>query len=80
MDSSNATGTFSQEIQQLIGTDIFPAFAKGGIRFFITILSKSAITNLGIKSYSSKTGPHGLQLVEVASLDVAIRWLKENAP
>ncbi len=79
VDSSNAKGVFSQQIQELIDTDIFPAFAKGGIKYFITISSKvSAITNMTVKSYSAKTGPHGLKLVELNSVSDAAEWLKHN--
>ena len=38
MDSSTAHGAFSQEIQSFIGSDVFPAFAKHGIRYFITLV------------------------------------------
>jgi len=76
VDSSSAKGVFSQEIQDFIGTDIFPAFAKNGIKFFITITSQvSAMTKMTVKSYSAKTGPHGLQLIELNNVNDAIDWL-----
>jgi len=80
VDSSTAKGVFTQEIQKFIETDIFPAFAGIGIKYFITITSSvSAITKLTVKSYSAKTGPLGLQLVELNSVNDAIMWLKEHA-
>lgn len=80
VDSSQATGSFSQEIQSFIGSDVFPAFAKIGIKYFITINSQvSAITKMTVRSYSSKTGPNGLQLVELNNVNDAIAWLKEHA-
>lgn len=79
VDSSQATGIFSQEIQRFIETDIFPAFAKAGIQYFITILSKSSVTNMGINRYSAKAEPLGLQLVNVDSLESARDWLRSNA-
>jgi hypothetical protein len=79
VDSSQAEGTFSQEIQDFIGSDIFPAFAKANIKYFITILSKSVVTNMGIKRYSAKVGPLGIQLVNVDSLRSAVDWLSKNA-
>lgn len=79
VDSSKAVGVFSQEIQNFIGTDGFPTFAKNGIKFFITIDSQvSALTKMTIKRYKAKAGPNGVQLVEVASVDDAIMWLKEH--
>lgn len=79
VDSSNAKGNFTHECQAFIGSDIFPAFSKNGIKYFITIKSESALTNLTIKSYQAKTGPNGLQLVEVPNVATAIEWLKNNA-
>lgn len=80
VDSSQAKGSFSQEIQMFIGTDIFPTFAKIGIKYFITINSQvSAVTKMTVRSYSAKTGPNGLQLVELNSVQDAIMWLKEHA-
>lgn len=78
VDSSNAKGAFTQEIQDFIDSDIFPAYAKGGIKFFITITSESAVTKLTVSSYSAKLGPHGIQLVEVDSVGSAVEWLKQN--
>ncbi|MEK7433563.1 MAG: hypothetical protein AABZ74_10565 [Cyanobacteriota bacterium] len=78
VDSSDATGNFSKEIQEFIGSDIFPAFAKAGIKYFITITSKNALTKLTIRNYSAKAGPNGLLLVQIDSLADAIEWLKKN--
>lgn len=79
VDSSEATGVFSSEIQNFIGTDIFPAYAAGGIRYFITINSeKSTLTEMNVKTYSKKVGPAGIILVEVQNLDEAIDFLKKN--
>ena len=54
VDSSKANGSFSQEIQNFIGSDIFPSFAKAGIKYFITITSESAVTRMTIRSYTAK--------------------------
>jgi hypothetical protein len=79
VDSSAATGAFAQDIQAFIGSDCFPAFAKIGVKYFITINStKSAVTKMTVKAYSAKTGPNGLKLVEVDSVADAIDWVKKN--
>lgn len=79
VDSSSAEGVFSPEIQTFIGTDIFPAFAKNGIKYFITILPKNnALTKLTVKNYSSKAGPNGLELVEANSVEDAFEFLKSK--
>ena len=79
VDSSGAEGNFTKECQDFIASDIFPAFAAAGIKYFITIKSKSALTNMTIRSYEAKTGPNGLKLVEAGDTAGAIEWLKANA-
>jgi len=79
VDSSSASSLFSSEIQAFIASDLFPAFAKDGIKYFITIASKSAMTQLTIKNYKAQAGPHGLTLVEVDSVASAVAWLRANA-
>jgi hypothetical protein len=80
VDNSGAKGAFSQEIQAFIGTDVFPAFAKGHIKYFLTVASaESALTNMAAKKYQAKLGPNGIQLVEVPTVTEALRWLRENA-
>ena len=78
VDSSQAKGAFSQEIQAFIDSDIFPAFAANGVKYFITINSPSVVTQLTIQSYQAKTGPNGLILVEVLSMQDALAWLKDR--
>jgi hypothetical protein len=78
VDSSKATGTFSQEIQEFIGTDVFKAFAGAGIKYFITINSSSAVTRMTVRNYSAKIGSSGIKLVDVPTLSAAIDWLKRN--
>lgn len=78
VDSSSATGSFSQEIQNFIGSDIFPTFAKIGVKYFITITSKSAITKMTIAQYTSSLGPSGINLIEATSASEAVEWLKKN--
>ncbi len=80
VDSIKAVGTFSQEIQDFIGTDVFPAFAGIGVKYFITINSKvSALTKMTVANYSAKAGPNGMKLLEVGSVADAIAWLKTHA-
>ena len=79
VDSSSAKGAFTPEIHKFIETDVFAAFARIGIKYFITINSQvSAITKLNVKQYSSVAGPHGVKLLEFNSSSDAVIWLKEN--
>ncbi|MBI4734202.1 MAG: hypothetical protein HY779_05250 [Rubrobacteridae bacterium] len=76
VDSSKAKGCFSQDIQNFIGTDIFPAFVRGGIKYFITINSQvSALTQATVRNYQTKTASCGLKLIEVNSVQDAVMWL-----
>ncbi len=78
MDASQASGLFNEDIQKFIGSDVFPSFARSGIKYFVTISSKSSLTNLSIGTYKAKLGPNGIKLLELGSVDQAIQWLKAN--
>jgi hypothetical protein len=78
VDSNKAVGTFTRECQRFIATDIFPSFAKNGIKYFITINSKNTMTNFTVKEYQAKAQPNGLLLVEVLNVYEAVEWLHEN--
>lgn len=79
VDSSQAKGVFTPEIQKFIETDVFKTFAANGIEYFLTVTSKvSAITKMSVKSYSAKAGPSGLKLLEVNHVDEALEWLRQN--
>ncbi|MBF0198674.1 MAG: hypothetical protein HQL32_13240 [Planctomycetes bacterium] len=80
VDSSNATNVFSQEIQLLIKNEVFPAFSRNGIKYFLTITSKlSSLTKVNIKHFSAKTDQYGIKHIQVNSVEDAITWLSENA-
>lgn len=79
VDSRKAKGAFSPEIQNFIDSDVFPTFAKIGIKYFMTINAEDAVTRLTVKEYSTKAGPHGMQLLNGSSAEGAIQWLKQNA-
>ncbi|MFZ3262943.1 MAG: hypothetical protein WA172_03000 [Terriglobales bacterium] len=78
MDATKARGAFSQDVQKLIETEVFKAFAANGIKYFITIKSASAVTNMSINSFTAHLGPCGIQMVEVPDVSKAIAWLKEH--
>jgi hypothetical protein len=80
IDSSRAKGVLSEEIQKFIDTDIFPAFSRIGLKYFITITSTaSALTQSTINTYSAKAGPYGIELVELNSVNDAIMWLRNKS-
>jgi hypothetical protein len=76
VDSRNARGVFPEEVQQYIANTCFQEFMKAGVKFFITIRSKSASTNLGIQRYEKQAGPAGIQLVTVESPEAAFEFLE----
>ncbi|MBT4352298.1 hypothetical protein HOD20_07230 [archaeon] len=80
VDSSNAVGVFSQEIQEFIRSIVFPTFVKNNIKFFFTIKPKIyGLTSLTVGSYAAKAGSAGLKLIDVHSVDDAIMWIKKHA-
>jgi len=78
MDATKAKGAFSQEVHNLIENEVFKTFATIGVKYFLTVKSTSAITNMSIRSYTAHLGPCGIQMVEVPDVDKAISWLKAN--
>ncbi len=78
-DASEAKGVFPQEIQDYIAQEVFKTFARIGIKYFLSVQPKSAITKLGVMRYQTEVGPHGIQLVEVASVEGATAFLREQA-
>jgi hypothetical protein len=76
MDARIAKGAFSQEILALIQAEVFKAFAAAGIKYFITLKSGSAITNMTINAYSVHAGPAGIKLVDLPDMPEAVKWLK----
>jgi hypothetical protein len=78
-DASEAKGVFPQEIQDYISQQVFKAFAEIGIKYFISVQPKSAVSKLGVKRYESQLGPNGLELVEVATIEGAFAFLQERA-
>jgi len=78
MDATKAKGAFPPDIQKLIETEVFKAFAGIGIKYFVTIKSGSMVTNMSIKSFTAHLGPNGIQMVEVPDQNNAIAWLKAH--
>jgi hypothetical protein len=79
VDSHKARGVFGPEIQDFIVSDIFPAFARIGIKYFMTINAEEALTRLTVNQYSAEAGPLGLKVIKGSSAEGAIEWLKKNA-
>jgi hypothetical protein len=78
VDGSKAKGVFNDEIQQFIATQGFKLFFAAGVRSFISIRSQvSSATNLSIARYEKLSGPAGVSLVTVNSVDDALAYLVE---
>ena len=78
VDSHLAKGVFSEEIQKFIETDVFPAFAQIGIKYFMTVTAENALTKITVDQYASKVGPAGIKLLDGSSVQGAMEWLKKN--
>jgi len=78
IDSSKAKGVFSMEIQNFTKDVVYPAEVKLGLKYFITIDSESALTNMNVKMYSVNADSSGLKTVKASSIKGAIDWLKQE--
>ena len=79
VDSSNAIGAMPKFIIDFIDERVFPEFVKNGIKYFITISTGATkIAKKTISQYSERTHHNGLILVELDSLEEAIKWLKDR--
>lgn len=79
VDSENAKGVFSKDIQDYIVNEGFEIFRKNGVKYFITINSKvSALTKSTVNKYKSSAVKNSLEQIELNSVDDAIFWLKDK--
>lgn len=78
VDSANTVGFVSDEINAWLQSEWFPLALKKGITAFITIVPKSAITQLSNDSWQATIG-EGFTVLNVANLDEAKKWIKENS-
>ena len=78
VDSHQATGAFSLEIQKYIETEVFKKFAEIGIKYFMAINSEDAMAKLTVDQYTSQVGPAGMKLLMGSSAQGAIEWLKTH--
>lgn len=79
VDSSFAKGLLTQEQIELVNREIFPAIRGAGVSYFVTIKPRTSFfTQHTVKQYSELTGPNGLILVTVDSMEDAVAFLKEK--
>lgn len=78
IDESNMKSTLNPEIQTFLGREVYPALAKNGVKYCITVLPKSKITTTSNKNISPITGPNGIQLLDVNNSEEAIEFLKQH--
>jgi hypothetical protein len=80
VDNSAAMGGFSLAVQDFIADEVFPAFAKAGIKYFIIVPSaESPLANMSALKYEARLGPFGIEGVAAPSLVAAVAWLQEQA-
>lgn len=75
VDSRNAKGVLSDEVQEFIAKVGHKTFAAQGIQHFITIRATSATANLSIQRFERVVGPSGMKLVTVDSVEDAVEYL-----
>ncbi len=77
VDSGSTVGFVSDEINTWLQAEWFPLALQKGITKFITIVPKSAITQLSNDAWQATVG-EGFTVLNVANLEEAKKWIKEN--
>jgi hypothetical protein len=67
IDTGATTGVLAQEDQEWIIKDFFPRVAKTATKALITVVPKSALTNLANKRWQSVGNAFGFEMYNVGS-------------
>lgn len=80
VDNSTSNGVYKKEVQDFIGTTVAPKCAEIGIKYFFVILPQSAIAKLSAKNVAKiNSNQKGMQTLQVASVEEALKMVKEAA-
>ena len=77
-DTSAAKGALPDDVQRYVAGNVFREVADAGIKYIIGVSSTSAITSLSLNRSLSNAEIHGIKRLEMASVAVAVEWLKDN--
>ncbi|WP_127480393.1 methyl-accepting chemotaxis protein [Nocardioides pantholopis] len=77
VDSSEAVGAYSTEINQWIGQEFVPQLGRTSLRGFVTVVPRSAVADLANKGWQEQDGSLGFSMVEVATPAEAERLARE---
>ena len=77
VDTSQATGVFSQEDQQWLAEYAIPELAKAGLKAVITVLPKNANTLLATKRWKLNGSQSGTDYLEADSIQTAFEVAKQ---
>ncbi|MBI3805641.1 MAG: hypothetical protein HY282_17970 [Nitrospirae bacterium] len=77
VDTSQATGVFSQEDQQWLAEYAIPELAKAGLKAVITVLPKKAGTLLATMRWKRNGSQSGTDYLEADSLQTALDLAKK---
>jgi hypothetical protein len=77
VDVSEATGVLADEHQRWFETDIFPEYSRCGLEHLITVLPKSALTQLGAKRWNQTASSFGFKTFLAASREDARKLIEE---
>ena len=77
VDTTNSVGKPSEEMQNWIGSDLFPTFNTEGLKAIITVMPKNLITKQGAKQWITTGTPFGFEMFETSSLILARKKARE---
>ena len=78
VDTHDARGVFSDDVQHFIATKGHALFAERGIRYFITVRPRRTAPGLSLQHVEDTVGPAGMQLVTVDSVDAALAFVRKE--
>jgi hypothetical protein len=71
VDTAESTGVLAQVDQTWFGEYVFPTYQRNGVKAVITVVPKSALTNLAAKQWQKTGSDFGVDFVEVDTIKTA---------
>jgi methyl-accepting chemotaxis protein len=68
VDSQDAVGAYSAEMNRWIGREFVPQMEQTTVRGFVTVVPRSAVADLANKGWQDGSDTRGFQMVEVATM------------
>lgn len=80
VDVSKASGVPTQEDQEYLVKQTFPAYKRGGLKAIVTIVPASALTKMGAQRWQDSGAQFGFRMFEAGSVADAEALLAQTFP